>query len=79
MACRGNCNQGRKDCPHPVQCEQGLVSQALTDWGLLADEPESGADDYTSEPITSAERVVLLIIAASSVAGVALLATSCIT
>jgi hypothetical protein len=78
MACRGNCHQGRKDCPHPVQCERGLVSQALTDFGLLDDAPPD-ADDYTSEPITSAERVVLLIIAASSVAGVVLLVTSCIT
>jgi hypothetical protein len=71
MGCRGNCAQG-----HPVQCQQGRVSTAMTNWGLLADEPEQEAA-YVSEPLTRVERLVLWLLRAASVAGIVAAVVSC--
>jgi hypothetical protein len=61
---------------HPAQCQQGRVSKAMTNWGLLADEPEQEAA-YVSEPLTRVERLVLWLIAATSVAGIGTAVVSC--
>lgn len=80
MTCRGNCNQSRRDCPHPVQCQSGKVEQTLTDWGLLAEAGYDERDDSKAGlmPISRGERLVLWLIVSLSVAGVGSMVVSCV-
>lgn len=77
MSCRGNCSQGHRACPHPVQCQDGRVERKLTDWGLLDDGTHTEPEQLDLPPMTREERGVAWLIAAVMVVFIAFLLAGC--